>query len=86
MTSAGNVNSSKRRVCIGRVLSFFQGRRSWPHLPKVYDFKNGKLWPNDRPGLGVDVDVSKLNKIGEYTTYRAGMLLNHRPDGSFTNW
>jgi len=62
------------------------GRRSWPHLPKVYDFKNGKLWPNERPGLGVDVDVSKLTKIGEYTTYRAGMLLNHRPDGSFTNW
>ena len=62
------------------------GRRTWPHLPKVYDFKNGKLWPNERPGLGVEVDVSKLMKIGEYATYRAGMLLNHRPDGSFTNW
>jgi len=62
------------------------GRRTWPHLPKVYDFKDGKLWPNQRPGLGVEVDVSKLTKIGEYTTYRAGMMLNHRPDGSFTNW
>ena len=30
--------------------------------------------------------TSKLTKIGEYNTYRAGMLLNHRPDGSFTNW
>jgi hypothetical protein len=38
----------------------------------------------ERPGL--EVDVSKLAKIGEYATYRAGMLLNHRPDGSFTNW
>ena len=62
------------------------GNRTWPYLPKVYDFRNGKLWPNDRPGLGVEVDVSKLKKIGEYNTYRAGMLLNHRPDGSFTNW
>src|SRR6201996_4919738 len=62
------------------------GRRTWPHLPKVYDFKDGKLWPNQRPGLGVEVDVGKLTKIGEYATYRAGMLLNHRPDGSFTNW
>jgi L-alanine-DL-glutamate epimerase-like enolase superfamily enzyme len=62
------------------------GRRTWPHLPKVYDFKDGKLWPNERPGLGVEVDLSKLTKIGEYNSYRAGMLLNHRPDGSFTNW
>ncbi|MBY0505962.1 MAG: mandelate racemase/muconate lactonizing enzyme family protein [Bryobacteraceae bacterium] len=62
------------------------GTRTWPYLPKVYDFKDGKLWPNDRPGLGVQVDVTKLTKIGEYTTYRAGMFLNQRPDGSFTNW
>ena len=62
------------------------GTRSWPYLPKVYDFKDGKLWPNDRPGLGVTLDQSKLTLLGEYATYRAGMLLNRRPDGSFTNW
>jgi L-alanine-DL-glutamate epimerase-like enolase superfamily enzyme len=62
------------------------GLRTWPYLPKVYDFRDGKLWPNDRPGLGVEVDMAKLTKIGESATYRAGMLLNHRPDGSFTNW
>src|SRR5437588_8960462 len=22
-----------------------------PHLPQAYDFRNGKLWPNQRPGL-----------------------------------
>jgi hypothetical protein len=55
-------------------------------LPKVYDFKDGKLWPNDRPGLGVAVDTSRLTQIGNYDTYRAGMLMNQRPDGSFTNW
>jgi L-alanine-DL-glutamate epimerase-like enolase superfamily enzyme len=62
------------------------GTRTWPYLPKVYDFKDGKLWPNDRPGLGVELDVDKLTLLGEYDTYRAGMLLNRRPDGSFTNW
>ena len=62
------------------------GTRTWPHLPKAYDFKDGKLWPNDRPGLGVELDQSKLTPLGEYATYRAGMLLNRRPDGSFTNW
>jgi len=62
------------------------GSRTYPHLPKMYDFKDGKMWPNDRPGLGVEVDTSKLTLLAEYDTYRAGMLINHRPDGSFTNW
>jgi len=62
------------------------GSRAYPHLPRMYDFKDGKMWPNERPGLGVEVDTSKLTLLGEYDTYRAGMLINHRPDGSFTNW
>jgi len=62
------------------------GTRTWPYLPRGYDFKDGKLWPNDRPGLGVQLDVTKLTKIADYDTYRAGMLMNLRPDGSFTNW
>jgi galactonate dehydratase len=62
------------------------GSRSWPYLTRVYDFKNGKMWPNQRPGLGVEVDMSKLTKIGEYNSYRAGMPLNTRPDGSYTQW
>jgi L-alanine-DL-glutamate epimerase-like enolase superfamily enzyme len=52
------------------------GSRSWPYLTRAYDFKNGKMWPNQRPGLGVEVDVSKLTKVGEYNSYRAGMPLN----------
>jgi L-alanine-DL-glutamate epimerase-like enolase superfamily enzyme len=62
------------------------GSRTWPYLTKGYDFKDGKLWPNDRPGLGLAVDTSRLTQIGNYNTYRAGMLMNQRPDGSFTNW
>ena len=62
------------------------GTRTWPHLPEVYDFRDGRMWPNDRPGLGVTVDFDALRQIAEYDEYRAGMLMNHRPDGSFMNW
>jgi galactonate dehydratase len=62
------------------------GSRRYPHLPQMYDFRDGKMWPNDRPGLGVEIDLDALSLIGEYDTYRAGMLMNQRPDGSFMNW
>jgi L-alanine-DL-glutamate epimerase-like enolase superfamily enzyme len=62
------------------------GSRTYPHLPKSYDFREGKLWPNERPGLGVEVDTSKLTKIAEYNKYSMGMPLNKRPDGSYTQW
>jgi L-alanine-DL-glutamate epimerase-like enolase superfamily enzyme len=62
------------------------GSRTYPHLPDMYDFREGKFWPNDRPGLGVTVDVDQLTLIDEYDEYRAGMLLNRRPDGSYMQW
>jgi hypothetical protein len=51
------------------------------------DFKNGKLYPNDRPGLGVEIDKKQLTQIAEITqpvTNRAQTYF--RPDGSITNW
>jgi hypothetical protein len=30
-----------------------------PHLPECMDFKNGKLYPNQRPGLGVRFDPAR---------------------------
>ena len=64
----------------------FQGR-TLPHLPVCLDFKNGKLYPNERPGLGVELDMSQLKQIAEITqpvTNRAQTYF--RPDGSITNW
>jgi galactonate dehydratase len=64
----------------------FQGR-TLPHLPVCLDFKNGKLYPNDRPGLGVELDMKQLEQITEITqpvTDRAQTYF--RPDGSITNW
>jgi galactonate dehydratase len=62
------------------------GKRVWPYLNQSYDFKNGKLWVNDRPGIGVDVDIKKLTPIAEYTEHYAPIQYDHRPDGSYTNW
>jgi galactonate dehydratase len=64
----------------------FQGR-TLPHLPVCLDFKNGKLYPNERPGLGVELDMKQLKQIAEITqpvTARAQTYF--RPDGSITNW
>ena len=75
------------------VLSTFSGpvmvegaQRAAPsYLPECHDFKNGKLWPNERPGLGVKLDVAGVKQIGEITT--PGMSrIYYRPDGSLTHW
>jgi len=64
----------------------YQGR-TLPHLPVCLDFKDGKLFPNERPGLGVELDYKQLTQIAEITepvTARAQTYF--RPDGSITNW
>ncbi len=64
----------------------FQGK-VLPHLPVCLDFKDGKLFANDRPGLGVELDMKQLKLITTVTepiTSRAQTYF--RPDGSITNW
>lgn len=60
--------------------------REYPHLPENYDFRNGKMWPNQRPGLGVTLDVRPLELAAEITERDRPIPLFHRPDGSYTNW
>ncbi|MBM3784161.1 MAG: mandelate racemase/muconate lactonizing enzyme family protein [Acidobacteria bacterium] len=62
------------------------GTRPWPYLRNHYDLRNGKLWPNERPGIGVDVDTAQLQLIGEYKERYAAIPMLRRPDGSYTNW
>lgn len=62
------------------------GERTYPYLPMHYDLREGKMWPNDRPGLGVVIDESNLAKIATYDKYSVGMPQSKRPDGSYTNW
>lgn len=62
------------------------GPRTIPYLSKSFDFREGKLWPNERPGLGVEFDSSKVKMFWEVNQYAQRTPLFHRPDGSLTNW
>ena len=68
-------------------MEYNYGGRTIPHMPVGLDFKNGKLYPNDRPGLGVELDMKQLSRSRRSTqpvTARAQTYF--RPDGSITNW
>jgi L-alanine-DL-glutamate epimerase-like enolase superfamily enzyme len=62
------------------------GPKPEPHLPQSFEFREGKLWPNSRPGLGVDFEPKKSELIAEVSERYAPIPLFHRPDGSMTNW
>jgi galactonate dehydratase len=59
-----------------------------PYLNDDYmHFKNGKLYPNERPGLGVEFfpdKVKLVNEITEPSSYDHPVF--ERGDGSITNW
>jgi L-alanine-DL-glutamate epimerase-like enolase superfamily enzyme len=60
--------------------------RQLPHLPECVDFKDGKIWPNRRPGLGVTLDRKPMKLLAEVTTPGPPRTTYVRPDGSLTNW
>lgn len=62
------------------------GHHDYPHLPECYDFRNGKMWPNRRPGLGVTLDTKPLQLALEITERKRTNPMFQRPDGSITNW
>ena len=67
------------------IMEYNYGGRTLPHLPECLDFDKGKALMNDRPGLGVTADFSKMTLIGEVT--QAGRSnVYFRPDGSLTHW
>lgn len=69
------------------LMEYSYGGKTLPHLPVFCDYKEGKLYPNDRPGLGVELDMTKLTQIMEVTKYDTNRAqLYYRPDGSITNW
>ncbi|MGA2147460.1 MAG: mandelate racemase/muconate lactonizing enzyme family protein [Bryobacteraceae bacterium] len=69
------------------LMEYNYGGRTIPYMPVGLDFRNGKLYPNERPGLGVEIDMTQLKPLAEFTqpiTNRAQTYF--RPDGSITNW
>jgi galactonate dehydratase len=70
----------------GQVLmEYNQGNRPVPYLPEFLECRNGKVWPNDRPGLGVSVDEKALTFVEAMTEAAPGPT-QRRPDGSLTHW
>jgi L-alanine-DL-glutamate epimerase-like enolase superfamily enzyme len=57
-----------------------------PHLTLGCTFRDGKLFPNARPGLGVEFDPSQAELVAEITEHHAPVPTLRRPDGSLTNW
>ena len=67
------------------LMEYNYAGRTINYLPEGLDFKQGKVYTNDRPGLGVTVDFKPLKQVGEVTTVgRRQFYL--RPDGSVTHW
>jgi galactonate dehydratase len=70
----------------GPVLVEIGSNTSLPgHIKEGLEFKEGKCWPNQRPGLGVALEMSRLTLLGEVTT-PGRKLYYRRPDGSLTHW
>ncbi len=67
------------------MLEYNHGDRTIEYLPEYVDFKNGKVYPNDRHGLGVTVDLARLTQVGEVTAPGRRNVFT-RPDGSLTHW
>lgn len=67
----------------GRVLMEFN-QHAVPYLPDFLECRNGKVWPNDRPGLGITVDEAQLTFIEAMTEGAPGPTYL-RPDGSPTH-
>jgi len=67
------------------IMEYNYGGRAIPYLPECLDFKNGKALMNDRPGLGVTVDLTKCKLLAEVTTEGRKNVF-FRPDGSLTHW
>ena len=57
-----------------------------PHLPESYDFRKGRLYPKNKPGLGIEFDPKQAQQVLEVTERHRPIPLHHRPDGSVTNW
>jgi galactonate dehydratase len=67
------------------MFEFNYGERPIDYLPECLNFKQGKLYTNDRPGLGVTLEMKLVKQIGEVTTPIHRQIYS-RPDGSLTHW
>jgi hypothetical protein len=70
----------------GQVLMEYNyGERPVNYLPEFLECRNGKVWSNDRPGLGGTLDEKRLTFVEEFITAAPGPTYR-RPNGSLTHW
>jgi galactonate dehydratase len=67
------------------MLEYYSDGRPIEYLPQHFDFRNGKMYTNQRPGLGVTAEMKLLTLIGEVTEPGRRNVFR-RPDGSLTHW
>jgi L-alanine-DL-glutamate epimerase-like enolase superfamily enzyme len=60
--------------------------RPAPHVLEGLELRKGKLWPNDRPGLGVKLNMERLTLVTAITEPGPNRPTYYRPDGSQTEW
>ena len=57
-----------------------------PYLNEFVTFREGKLYPNDRPGLGVTVNMDRLKLVATIAEAGPNRPTYYRPDGSQITW
>jgi L-alanine-DL-glutamate epimerase-like enolase superfamily enzyme len=67
------------------LMEYNYGGRPIPYLPEGLDFRDGKAYANDRPGLGVTLDLTRLKQVAEVTVPGRRDVFE-RPDGSIGHW
>lgn len=67
------------------MMEYNFGGQPIDYLPECLDWRQGKAYTNQRPGLGVTADVSKLKQVAEVTQL-GRQNFYRRPDGSLTHW
>jgi galactonate dehydratase len=71
------------------MMEYNFGGRPIDYLPECLEWKDGKAYTNQRPGLGVTLDLAKVKQVGEVTEADRQHIRQNfyrRPDGSLTHW
>ena len=68
------------------VFEYNYGTQPIAYLNEFLTFKDGKLYPNDRPGLGVTVNMDRLKLVATITEPGPNRPTYYRPDGSQFTW
>lgn len=73
--------------CSGKIINEMNRTAVPDYVVEGFDLRDGKLWPVERPGIGVAVDESKLNLVAVIDRARDDGLYRglpyHQDDGSY---